>query len=231
MLTGEPIEIVLTGLELDSKNEKTGAMVQAWILRQDGNPSMDLGDERERAVCGDCPLRGRGAQRICYVTYGVWVISKFRDRLPLVSVEDASCALRGKPVRLGAYGDPAAVPYSVWETLLLGVQQWTGYTHQWRTCAPQFKRLCMASVETERDADEASALGWRTFRIRPESGRLQKNEILCVNESRGVQCKDCRLCKGVSSTAGASIVITVHGNGVNEFHRRIDSAQLPLVIP
>lgn len=43
------------------------------------------------------------------------------------------------PVRLGAYGDPAAVPTRVWAELLRYVKQWTGYTHQWK---PKRCMLC-----------------------------------------------------------------------------------------
>ena len=36
------------------------------------------------------------------------------------------------PVRIGSYGDPAAVPTRVWAELLRYVTHWTGYSHFWK---------------------------------------------------------------------------------------------------
>ena len=92
------------------------------------------------------------------------------------------------PVRIGSYGDPAAVPTRVWAELLRHVTHWTGYTHMWRPkwcgdCAEgrtvsdcrncwkpdlELRRYCMASVDTPEEREEAQALGWRTFFVVPE---------------------------------------------------------------
>jgi hypothetical protein len=76
----------------------------------------------------------------------------------------------------------------------------------------------MASVDTIEQGMEARALGWRTFRVTaPDLLDLQKGEIECVADSRGVQCADCGLCDG--SRPGdkrKSIAIRAHGNGKNK---------------
>ena len=76
-------------------------------------------------------------------------------------------------VRLGTYGDPAAVPASIWSDLVAYSDGHTGYTHQWRT-SPGLRGLCMASVDSEEEAIEAWALGWRTFRVIRRNTRLYR---------------------------------------------------------
>ena len=52
----------------------------------------------------------------------------------------------GKPlgiIRLGSYGDPAAVPIEIWDNLCSVAANYTGYTHQWATCDPNLKNYCM----------------------------------------------------------------------------------------
>lgn len=60
------------------------------------------------------------------------------------SLQVARAALAGLPVRLGTYGDPAAVPTVVWQTVLAQSAMHTGYTHQWRTCDQTLAHWCMA---------------------------------------------------------------------------------------
>ena len=47
-----PIVVILTGLK-PSKNSKTGAMLQTWILRADMHPLEALRTGADRAICGD----------------------------------------------------------------------------------------------------------------------------------------------------------------------------------
>lgn len=65
--------------------------------------------------------------------------------------------------RIGAYGDPSAVPYEVWEPFLQLLGPRTGYTAEWRTCDPRMRHLCMASVYSQEQAREANNMGWRGF--------------------------------------------------------------------
>src|SRR5512145_2281288 len=57
-ITGEPIVVILTGLVRPSKNQKTGPMLQCWILRRDMNPikAGERGKATLTAICGVCAL-------------------------------------------------------------------------------------------------------------------------------------------------------------------------------
>ena len=108
-------------------------------------------------------------------------------------------------LRAGAYGDPAFVPLDVWRALYgEGVNfetQGTGYTHQWRTCDPAYRSYLMASVASLAEAQEATAMGWRYYRIDIEGVGAVDGEIVCPEQSRGVKCDDCRLCGGTRKAA------------------------------
>src|SRR5690242_8647967 len=144
-----------------SENPKTGTMVQTWIFRSDQEPNAALQSGEDASVCGDCPLRpitakGTGGP-ICYATCSggrAGIVNVYRSwamgNIPLVAVEEAARLLSDKQVRLGSYGDPAAVPLPVWDAILEGASGWIGYTHQWDRPANMagYRRFCMASVET-----------------------------------------------------------------------------------
>jgi len=90
----------------------------------------------------------------------------------------------------------------------------TGYTHQWRT-ASSLARLCMASVDSEAEAREAQALGWRTFRVRlpAHAGRDDGlREARCpasAEAGKKLSCAQCLACGG--GNRRGSIVIDAHG--------------------
>jgi hypothetical protein len=60
-IDGAPIVMIMTGLSRlaseQSKNRKTGPMVQTHIVRQDMAPVVAMMNGADRAICGDCPLR------------------------------------------------------------------------------------------------------------------------------------------------------------------------------
>ena len=117
----------------------------------------------------------------------------------------------GMNVRIGTYGDGAAVPDYVWDNLLLHAEGHTAYTHNGGNPARY-----MVSADTIHDAKAAWASKYRTFRIVRSTDEIVKGkEIECPSE-RGVQCIDCRLCGG-TSTKAKSIAIVVHGNGAKHF--------------
>jgi hypothetical protein len=129
LLTGDPIVGVLTGLDQGSANAKTGPMAQAWILRSDIAPMDAKRQNVDDAVCGSCKLRGKnGRGSRCYVP--VWFaphnVYKRIDAYPPVNWPELQALLEGRGVRLGAYGDPAAIPFEVWRALLTTVTTWTG---------------------------------------------------------------------------------------------------------
>ncbi len=136
LLTGDPIFVVVTGLgHYASKNTKTGPMAQVWILREDIAPTEAVNTGGDDAICGDCRHRsGSNIGRSCYVIWwtapmSVW--KAYRDQ-PVTKLRFEDVV--GRPLRISAYGDPAAVPTDLWTSLVLFGGKWTGYTHQWRTC-------------------------------------------------------------------------------------------------
>jgi hypothetical protein len=214
--TGRDVEVLVQCLRTPSTNEKTGKMVQISVTQAGENPSLLRGTEREADVCGEC----RGQKRLdgwCYEDWQPWLIGQNRHLAEEVRIASASEMLRGRAVRVGAYADPAAVPFEVWSRLLAHTRAWTGYTHAWRTCDPRFRTLLMASVDSHPEAIEAELAGWRYFRIRHPGAPLLRSEVLCANESRGVTCEKCRLCCGAARAGARSVVITVHGPRAAKF--------------
>lgn len=217
VLNGEPIVVILTGIVKPSENPKTGPMLQTWILRQDKPPVEAIKDGSDAAICGACPLRGVGSERKCYVNVGqapgmVWKTWK-AGKYPQWSGYPSD--IPDGPVRLGSYGDPAAVPLRVWDSLILA--QWTGYTHQWRheNFDARILELCMASVETDADIAELHSKypGARYFRVRKPGEEIAAGEAQCPASKEGgqkTQCARCGLCVGQGVRA-KSISIEAHG--------------------
>ena len=214
LLDGTPIVACLTGADGSSRNVKTGGIAQTWILLAGASPIDAAYDGRDAAICGDCPHRASpGRPRGCYVNLA-WAPRN------IWKAYRAGRGLRVLPpvlpaVRLGAYGDPAAVPVDVWRDLVEIAGGHVGYTHQWRVF-PELRDLCMASVESAGEAIEAHAAGWRTFRTcfpRQDPGLLPQ-EVGCpaARENRhATTCARCGLCSGVRETPRKSIVINFHG--------------------
>jgi len=234
-IDGEPIVLIVTGTKAASTNPKTGWMLQTWIMRSDMHPMAAIHQDLDESVCDSCPLRGEaGKGRTCYVnlaTIGQIYGAYCRGNYPYLTTPTE---LLRRPLRLGAYGDPAAVPYAVWEPLLLAIDPTlrkqkaprlpmagvprTGYTHLWRT-QPEFQTVCMASVESVEARAAAKALGWRTYRVKRPDEMILPGETVCPASKEGGQkltCIQCGLCGGTSVT-GADIVINVHGNHAHQF--------------
>lgn len=216
LINGDPIVVAITGLASRSHNAKTGDMLQAWILRADMPPTQAVNTGADEAICGQCPLRGRGRLgRACYVTWWQGPLSVYRSlsAYRTVSPRAALPLIAGERLRIGAYGDPAAVPLRVWKTLLDGLAGWTGYTHQWRTCAPGYRRFLMASVDSTLEQFEAVAKGWRTFRVRRFGDQVLGDEVICPASDEGgrrTDCHACSLCQGAARRA-KSVAILPHG--------------------
>lgn len=219
MIDGERIVAIVTNLRR-SRNAKTGDMIQTYIIRPDIDPVSAVRTGADVSICGGCIHRGDGTGkgRSCYVTliHGPLAVYRalLRGAYPAATPVDAADAVAGRMVRLGAYGDPAAVPLPVWEALLSKAAGFTGYTHQWRSIDPAWSRLVMASADTAQDAVDAWAKGYRTFRVGAVA--MPGKEINCpASEEAGkrTQCADCRLCMGTASRSPVSIQIAPHGNG------------------
>lgn len=219
LLTGAPVFVALTGLTHPSQNEKTGPMVQAWILHAEQKPTEAVKSGSDDAICGSCRHRsGSNIGRSCYVIWwmGPERVYLAKDNYPITMPLLLGRQLRDKHVRFGAYGDPAAVPAHIWFELAKVSAGHTGYTHHWRTCSPFLARILMASVDTLEEKREAEALGWRTFRVRPFDGPLETNEVVCpASHEAGYRatCDECRLCGG-SAREAKSVAILPHGQRI-----------------
>lgn len=217
LINGAPI--VAVAITSKSSNSKTGNMVQTYILADSGeNPVQAVKSGADRAVCGDC-IHRQGANGDCYVNLGQGALAVWKALQRGAYPADAAAAARasaGRMVRLGTYGDPAAVPVAVWQALLAQAAGNTGYTHQWRneSVARELLALCMASADTPQDRADALAMGYRTFRVRNDSQAMLEGEFACpASEEQGKRktCAQCGACNGGLDSNKASPVIIVHG--------------------
>jgi hypothetical protein len=222
MINGDPIVVIAI---TKSSNKKTGNMVQTYILPDNGQlPVANAKALNDEAVCGDCKHR-RGKDGSCYVNLGqgVTVVTKayLAGKYPhLLSYHGD--LFEGRNVRLGTYGDPAAVPTLVWEIMLSKANAWTGYTHQWHKSStdPRLMQYCMASVDSDDEFLQAQSMGYRTFRVRLSNQPLLAKEFMCpASEEAGKRklCTDCKACDGGIDTAKASPAIVVHGTLKSRF--------------
>jgi hypothetical protein len=210
LINGEPVVVIATGLDKPSTNRKTGPMVQTYILLADERPRDAIQSGKDEAICGSCPARGGwcyaiqgraglGMQGI-YTRWRSGSYPKYRKK-----------AFAGKAVRLGAYGDPAAVPTRVWSDLLSVARTHTGYTHQWRTCDQELRKYCMASVDNLEEFEEAAAAGWRCYRVTESLSTKQQGEVACPFYTIGLQCDACGYCRGGIARPRGHVVVEVHG--------------------
>ena len=215
LLDGKPIVVIAT---YSNRNTKTGKVVQTYILRSDINPLEASKTGQDFSICGSCPMRGEvttdpkrkiAKGRKCYVNLGQGVLIVFKSFLRGVYKEgDPRTMGRDRFVRVGTYGDPAAVPSHVWDELLAECETWTAYTHQ----KPWRPDIAMQSADSYDEAKAHWAEGRRTFRVIVDLGDIDKtNEALCPaskEAGRRVQCTACKLCKG--SSLAKSIAIVEH---------------------
>lgn len=210
----------VTGLDKPSNNRKTGPMVQTWIMCKAERPATARYLGLDAAICGDCPHRAGS----CYVTLAHAPAAIYRTAKPIEPGTSGALLVRGRAVRLGAYGDPAAVPFEVWAELLQFATSWTGYTHQWRTCDQRLQKYCMASVDSPQERDEAHDLGWRTFRVVEPGTWGARGEALCAASEHAInklQCIQCGLCSGHGGRGTGDIFIHAHGSaGVMRAYRQ-----------
>jgi hypothetical protein len=127
-------------------------------------------------------------------------------------------------VRLGTYGDPAAVPSDIWQALLSRASGHTAYSHQSGLSGAAFDAsIMMQSADSLPEAEAAWDAGRRTFRIVQSVADIVKGkEILCpasAEAGKKVQCADCGLCAG-AGTKAKSIAIPAHGAGAGNIRKR-----------
>lgn len=230
LIDGAPLIVVLRGRRDCLKaahgkaNAKTGAMIQSYILRADVGPLEALKSGEDESICGDCPHRPRvhkaaGSAR-CYVNVGqgprvVWDAVK-RGRYTRVDLRHAAAYVRGLVLRMGSYGDPGAIDPSIWHVLAHAAESHTGYTHRWRDTGAALRGICMASVDSIAERDEAQAALWATFRVadtREDASSRIKGEAQCPASAEAGKRVVCAVCPIKCDGASGGRVIIDHGPG------------------
>ena len=232
-----------------SGNSKTGNMVQTFILRADMDPRAANQTGADFSICGNCPHRGVSTgsasvvtdgtsiplakQRTCYVNLGQGVLGVYRkfERGGYKHLSDSEVQhlSAGRMVRLGTYGDPAAVPASVWERLVASAKGWTGYSHQHGMEGASVRPdLTMTSADSLEQAEAAWSRGERTFRVVSDQREIiNQREVMCpasAEAGRKTTCDSCALCNGTSSKSRKSVAIVAHGNGKKYFDIKVPAA-------
>ena len=236
MFDGRPIVVIATGVHGATHNRKTGAMIQTWVLRADVSPNEAVRDGSDATVCGSCLYRsGRG----CYVRTGEAPLSVWRAYLrgsyASIAGDLAAIAAIGsdRMVRLGSYGDPAAVPVDIWEALSSRSRAHTGYTHAWRRLQNRrWRRLLMASCDLPSDRVTASLMGWRTFRVSDDvDAARQAGEMTCPASSEAGKVKTCEQCHACDGARGEGltrkdVTIQLHGSSSKRARMAIASLRM-----
>ena len=157
---GTPVVAVATKFRDDSANDKTGAMIQTFILPDPIAAGIDCNGARPakivawlkstgaKAICGDCPhawqrdeSTGQYEKGSCYVREyqapAAVLGGVYRDSYPVAGLDFPAhwlgAIFAGRAVRAGSYGDPAAIPAATWRAVLSRVLFSTGYTHFWKS--------------------------------------------------------------------------------------------------
>ncbi len=217
---GKPIVVIATW---SKRNSKTGGVLQTYILCRDTDPREASKSGQDSTICGACPHRGTPTNdpdrkiakgRTCYVNLGQGVLIAWRAYhrgvYPMATDTASRKALgRGRVVRIGTYGDPAACPDHVWTDLLSECAAHMAYTHAsgWRP------DIAMQSADNIAEAQSAWDKGQRTFRVVQDAKELTKQEVLCPASKEAGQrttCAACKLCGGLATRSAKSIAIVQH---------------------
>lgn len=233
-IDGSPIvAIYLQG----SDNKKTGSISQVYILQADIDPITANRTGVDYGICGDCPHRGKANpnkqkgfadNRSCYVNIGQGPNQIYKaykaGKYPQSTLDELPSIGQDQVIRLGAYGDPLAIPSHIIRALLSKAKGHTSYTHASGLLPDATISHSMISADTPEQALEAHNRGLRTFRVIPitqwqTKGKdsLLPSEILCpASKEAGarVTCSSCLLCSG-QHTKAKSIAIPAHGAGKN----------------
>lgn len=217
LIDGKPIVVIATSF-LDSENEKTGKVIQTWILVKDIPPIKAHKCGEDYRICGDCKHRHMGS---CYVNlmFGPNPVYKayHRGTYKKMTIDDM-IFFKDRTIRLGSYGDPSAVPMYVWDTICSVSNKSVGYTHRYDKCDPALQKYCMASVDSIEgyytEKDRAQKMGWRTFRVRTKTDtKLFDDEIVCPASNEAghtMDCNSCGSCCGSRSNRRNPVIIN-HG--------------------
>ncbi len=218
-LDERPVIIKFVGLKSGSNNAKTGNMIQSYIMPEDWVKKKRVGSDK--SVCGDC-VHSQSEDGDCYVRHGsaqmgLYATTKSRPGALYKELEelrflmDLAPRISGRAVRFGTYGEPVLMGENVVRTIATLAKTHTGYTHQWRKDEYQWaKEFFMASVDSEEEAKEAQAMGWRTFRVRDAKAPIMPGETTCpASKEAGHKtvCAKCSLCSGTQVKAKNIVII------------------------
>ena len=206
----QDICLMVTGLKGGTNSKLGQNFVSAYVIPTAIDPWTAKKTGADAAACGDCLLRN-GA---CYVSRPFKKIWENYVK-PVPWIDDMALKtmkIQQRYLRLTAYGEIPFVNYGAVLPLMESAARITAYTHQWRTALAQpYKGSAMASVHSEKQALEAQAKGWYTYRVKLKDEPLMDNEILCPYQASDgmIQCQNCLLCDGCSQ----NIAVNVHGVG------------------
>jgi len=224
VLGGAEIILVVYGFS-GINNRKLGPMIEASVFVAAEKPSTAADDGRDSAVCGDCPGRPTN-WGYCYVQIPVEVDKTWeaaRDLPADLKLAYAQIRDSGWPIRLGVYGDAAAVPFEIVEALVQatatedGKLRYSGFTHQWSH--PNFDhrhlKYLAPSVEfvAEREELKQHFPTVMTYRIVRNAEEMLAGEIKCKGgvEPEADKCCECMSCGGTEGIARRDRVVVVHG--------------------
>lgn len=221
-----PIMAVLTHVRRPTLNRELGDCAQIAILPYEAPPVEAQRDGRDVSVCGSCPQRpsqgggcyvsaAHGPQRTWFAARGLGEGTLSREYPPATDWR----VLGLKRLRIGSWGDPAAVPIPVWDSVRWFARRgFLAYTHGWHLDRCQTMRTwCMASVDSPDEQRRATSMGWRTFRTRTSSSPLLPGERMCPKAAESpthgrVTCRMCGQCDGTGRGARRpNYAIFVHG--------------------
>jgi hypothetical protein len=169
-------------------------------------------------------------ERACYVIvsqaptiiYKAFKRGVYRHAEP----EQAAQYVAGNALRIGAYGDSAALPRGVIEPLAAVASTLTNYTHSGcydKSRAGELSAFTMLSADDLGQARRYWKQGARTFRVSSQYNTvdgikrvqdIQRNESQCPKTiDKAVTCLDCGACDGLRRGIVKSIVAPSHGNG------------------
>jgi hypothetical protein len=223
-ITGRPIIALATGVPTKgsrskSGNTKTGDMIQIAIMSAEVNPTEGLKTGQDENVCGKCPFSSKpnGGDGSCYthknLRRGFAQTATWKTHAQKGSVAFDVTRFAGQRVRFGSYGDPAAVPVEVWQAIVSVAEGVTSYTHQWRTCPPEFAEFSMASTDNLRERKQARLRGFRSFMPREAGSPKPLGMITCpASKEMGMRttCEQCMMCGGTSASQVRDITIERH---------------------
>ena len=219
-----PIVMIAT---IESKNSKTGNMIQIWYLVAGEHPVEAIQNGNDEAICGDCPLRPFHLN-VCYLEIGkapaaVWRGYK-RGIYPKLDLRRTAHRklLFGRMVRDGAYGDPGVAPLDQVRRVMKVTDGGTGYSHQILPLlmkgktrrAAKLAERCMVSVDNPAALKRARAAGLRSFIVVSKSGTPPEGAVECLNQRDGTLCVDCLECDGTDpNEPKPDIWVWSHGIG------------------